>query len=413
MGRSSVFNAALIWLTAAFFCFASVYNVSIVAPDAPHNPLDEAAHLSYAINLITQHRWWPDFNDFPFYFANTTYSIHYDTAYRINYLNHPPTFYWLAKLLSFAIGTLTLWHYRAISILFVIAAMAAHAATGTRRATTPRTVLIYAMLPFLLYVYYQMSYYNNDAMALLGGAIATYASIDWFEGRKVRRAFSCMLLGLAFASVKLTALMLVGGYVAAGLLLDGSARRALKGRDWAVGACVLAALVAPYLVMALQWGSPAPTTPGQLAQLSHPMIAGKPAAGMVWTYLPKIGWAEAKPLDFLHWLERFILNFADQSIGDFNCVPLLVIPFCFAVQLIRTRGLTRPPAGTDNRIACACMLATIPTLIIHMVFSWGRYQKYGWMIDSFVRYYFPLLSAYGITCIAGLQQFVGGKGKSG
>ena len=341
----------------------------------PFNGLDEQGHISYTIHLIHDHRWWPDFLHFPMVDLATGATL--DTP---NYINHPPTFYWPMKVLSEAFPSLAPLHFRYFSLALSLLAMLLYMRLGAALAMPLAGTILYALFPFLLYLHVQIGFYSNDAMALLGGLVATHASLHWLNAENPPRALIWMLLGVLLASVKLTSLLLVGSYVAMCLLLRLRALFALPNYLLLVGLIVALICAAPYAYLFVAFGSPAPKTIGQIAQLNE-------CLGCTHHNMP-----------FHEWLGYFLGQFANQlAVIELTFLPILAY-IAALLAVLRPRALHAQPL---RAMAVASAVATLLTLTIHTAFSWQRYREYGWIFDSLLRYYLPLIGAYAaVTCHA-------------
>lgn len=361
----------------------------------PFGWVDEQAHYSYVQHLIQQHRWWPDFEHFPM--ADTVTKAPIATP---NYLNHPPTFYWLMKLVQLTFPTLP---PRIVPCFFYLLSVGLYFWHGYKLILPKSATLLYTALPFLLYVFFWIGFYNNDSLAILGGMLATCASLDWLRNHRPSRAFVMMLLGLSLASVKLTALLLVGLYVMTILYLTRASWHRISPLGWAGTAALMIILSAPYVYFALYEGGFAPETFGQ-----HYALTIKSAKEFGWPSLPR--------MDFLPWLWTFLKGFAalgvilhDGELPSFVLLKITILSLLMIVlssifiPLLSPRALHSEAGRPLFKMTQATSVATFLTLAIHVGFSWPRYQQYGWMIDNFVRYYFPLLAAYGTVCAGALM----------
>lgn len=369
------------------FAFCVLANVARNPLDAPDTQIDEQAHLSYAFTLIAQDRWWPDYTHFPMVNRTTQQPLT-----DVNYLNHPPTFYWLAKLLTH-VTTVDGTVLRYVSLALTLAAMALYARIGQRLALPAMGTLLYAMLPFLIFMHLQVGFYNNDAAAILGGMLVVRASLSWFRGERIPQAFWLVMLGLALASVKLTAFMLVALYALCCLMLRRPQLRQLKMHHWLAACLIGAALLAPYVMLFLQTGSLAPETLGQQLVMAH-----HPAEG--WSRVPILGWVPQERMEFLPWLLTFLRNFVNQVAGFDPSIVALGLIFLGFIASARQRAET-----PLQQIMLACCATSAMMLLVHIAFSWPRYHRYGWLLDSGLRYYFPLLAAYGAVCAGGIGQW--------
>ena len=324
-----------------------------------------------------------DFHHFPLYDLATDKALHTP-----NYDNHPPTFYWLAKIVHAAWPTLTPQDYRNAALLTTIAAMALYTFIGIRLAMPLIGNVVYALMPWMINMHLQTGFYNNDCAAILGGMLVVYASLLWFARERLNQAYWLGLFGLALASVKLTAFLLVGLYALTCLLLEFRAARAIAWRCWAFAVAVGILILLPYAYLIQLTGSPAPETPGQILLMTHH------PAGDNWSRILIRGWVQEPRMDFPHWLLSFLHDFVVQLDSfDLTFLPLLLI----ALTLLRAtlQSQTRTPVSRMQR---AGLISTGITLAIHATFAWGRYLHYGWRLDSGLRYYFPLLALYGSAC---------------
>jgi hypothetical protein len=394
--HSVAFRAICLWLGFFLLCTFIVTNTLLPhGTTFPFGWVDEQAHYSYVQHLIQQHRWWPDFMHFPLV----------DTVTRVpnavpNYLNHPPTFYWLMKVVQITFPTLP---PRIVPCCFYLLAIGLYFWHGYKLVPTKTATLLYTALPFLLCVYFWVGFYNNDSAAILGGMLATFASLDWLRNHRPRRACLLMLFGVSLASVKLTALLLVGLYVMAILLLTRSSWHEIPARGWIGAGGLMLLLSAPYLYFALYEGGFAPETLGH-----HYALTIKSAKEFGWPSLPR--------MDFLPWLWTFLKGFAslgivlhEGSLPSFVVLKITILPLlmiicsCIFIPLLSPHALHSEAYRSFLKITQATAIATFLTLAIHVGFSWPRYQHYGWMIDNFIRYYFPLLAAYGTVCASAVM----------
>lgn len=381
--QKSPFISIILWLGFAIFLLLTLNNIAQHPLTEPFNQIDEQGHISYAMDLVQRHHWWPDYGHF---FMYDMVSQHEIAA--LNYINHPPTFYWLTKLATLLIPGFSPAYFRIVAQIFYGMAILIYWRIGHRRLRSIAAALWYVLVPFLLYVFLQIGFYNNDSLAMLGGMITGAASLHWFEGHRPLRAYWWMVLGLALATVKLTSALLIGSYVAACLWFGAKSTRSIPARDRWLGALLLTITAIPYAYFTLQFGSPTPETPGQTALIALPETLEPAHDGMRWIFTTKHEWCEQPPLHFFGFLLVFLGNFADQlRVTELTFVPLLVIMASLCYAAIAPSSI-RP-------LARATLLATWITLAIHAGFSWQRYQRLGWMLDSFVRYYFPLLGVYG------------------
>lgn len=382
--RYGVLLASFFLLSYTVYMSLFVYNM-----DIPNSNVDEPAHIEYALYLIKHHCWWVDFNNFPIVHQNDFFPPGVPKNHLTqNYLNHPPTFYWMAKAIHALIPSLPLLKYRVMSYILLLVSMGIYARIGARCVNNLLPATWFAALPFLFYFKFLTGFFSNDSACFLGGMLSVAASLRWFQGECPRSSYAIMLVGLALASVKLTSFLLVGSYVLMCLTFNPS-RDQLKLFQWLCGALVVAILTLPYLKLIILYGSPAPETVGRMQLVYPPKTLGSAAPGMRWEFLAHRGWIQHHPFDFFDFTVTFLTDFADQiSMPEITFLPLLVISASLLFFLIRPSPM--------RSLALVTMFATILTLAIHIAFTWRQYLQSGHMDGAFVRYYFPLLGAYGL-----------------
>lgn len=328
-----------------------------VAPTPyPHAVTDEQAHYSYLQTMAQPGTWWPDFKHFLMVDAQTN-----QFTAQLNYLNHPPSFYWLGKPLPHA--SITQW--RALMMALFGVSMAFYSWLGYRRQWNLGPTVAFALLPIALLLPLQYGFISNDSVALLGGMLVV-AGLEYAATLPTRRTALILCIGLALCSVKLTAFLLVGFFLLAYCLPQSSTKR-----FWVPLLLTGLVLATPYLFLWLQYSSPAPNTPGQIAMLQAPSLRqGMP--------VEQLGW--------FAWLRLWLFTFANQYSGSgIIALPVLALFGCLVL------GAHQPG------YARAALLATLVTLSLHLIFSWPRYRQYAWFYDACIRYYFPLLPAYAIS----------------
>lgn len=375
----------ILWIGFLALCILSLHNIQ--EHPSPFNQIDEHGHLSYALHLITHQRWWPDFSDFRMFDVPTGTELT-----TLNYINHPPTFYWLAKLMDILFPWWQPVHLRAMALTFYLLAMLLYTRIGTSLHLTPSASMLYALMPLLLYMHLQIGFYNNDALCMLGGMVATSASLLWFRGHHPTQAWRWMWFGVLFASMKLTALLLVGTYVLACLMLRRTQLRSLTFGGWLYGIAVAILCIAPYLYMTIAFGSPAPNTAGQLAKLAECLHCT--TQGL------------APEASFIQWLPFFLSKFADQlSAAETTFLPIALYVLSLATLCVRlSLNTAADPSNPMAAMATASAAATCFMLIVHTIFSWQRYRDYGWIFDGLLRYYLPLIGAYAAVSAHALAQ---------
>ncbi len=356
----------------------------------PAPTMDEHAHISYTLDLIRKQAWWPDFQNFPL-----TDFVSGTITEQTNYLNHPPTFYWLMKLVHAAFPSASLIDFRLLTIGFTMLAIAITMRIGYLLELSVPATGVFALCPLLMHVQQLSGFYNNDSLAVLGGSVCCLGSFYWLNTHRYRSGFFAMLLGIALASVKMTGFLLTTLYVVTLLALRPELRKRLPRMVWVFAITIFGALTLPYLNFWIAYGSPVPTTAGQAQWL---LVQSQQIGWLYDQHLPFIPW-------MLHVLSMFTNQFPDRS--ELTLLPLLWLPTAFSLSFKRSSG-----APAINTMVRASGAATLFLLLAHFAFSWPRYLTYGWMGDALLRYYFPLLPAY-CAAAAYLYQWLSKRCKSG
>jgi hypothetical protein len=165
-----------------------------------------------------------------------------------------------------------------------------------------------------------------------------------------------------------------------------------------VGLIVIAALlaVAPYVALLVQYGSPTPRTPGQIAMIKSGALA--------------VGWDSAErmtPASYaVHFVSEFVLEWM-PILKPRNALnyAALAIPITAALCalvgfLVTARRIGSEKAGPLDIVVAAGMLAFAGTFLIHGIFSYGLHAEFGWQTTAYPRYYLPLAA---IVPLAGLS----------
>jgi hypothetical protein len=354
---------------------------------------DEVAHASYVAHLQHSGETWPAFEAMrmldPSSFGFTS---------EANYLDHPSPYY----LLLARIGPTLEGHPEAIlfdrlfNVLLVAIGLAALMAVGLVTKLPRLTLYAYivpiAAIPVLAPL---AGAINNDNAAFAGGGIATLAALQLLNTES-RAWLIAALGGVILASwAKFTALLLVGGLVG-GVLLWLLWRGRLPSR-W-VGLIVIAALlaVAPYVALFVQYGSPTPRTPGQIAMIKSGALA--------------VGWDSAErmtPASYAaHFVSEFVLEWM-PTLKPRNALNYaeLMIPVTAALCavagfFVAVQRIAYEKAGPLDIVVAAGMLAFAATFLLHGIFSYELHTEFGWQTTAYPRYYLPLAA---IVPLAGLS----------
>jgi hypothetical protein len=385
--------------TTNFFVAAVILGLFVLsaALSAERKPIsagfDEVAHASFVAHIQRSGDAWPDLNSMrlidPQSFQFTGHA---------NYLNHPPPFYGLLAVLGPRLEgrPQALLAHRLIDVAIAAIGFAALLGLGLA-ARFPRHefyafAVPLACIPVLVPI---AGAINNDNLAFLGGAVATLGA--WQLVATDRRGWLAVALAgvIAASWAKLTGLLLSGamlGAVIAYLLW----RRRLHLSLLVPIALAFALAAAPYIIFVVQYGSPTPQTPAQIALLAD----NARAAG--WTDLPR----NSFPGYFVYFIIAFIADWM-PALGDRNAlqysmltIPVAALGCALAGIALSLRRLWRRQDSALDVVVIAGTVALVATFAIHIPYSYGRYLATGWLMDAYPRYYLPLAA---IVPLAGLS----------
>jgi len=354
---------------------------------------DEVAHASYVAHIQHSGDAWPDLKS-----MRLLDPRNFQFTADANYLNHPPPFYDLLAAFGPRLEgrPQALLAHRLIDIAIAAIGFAALLGLGLA-ARFPRQefyafAVPLACIPVLVPI---AGAINNDNLAFLGGAVATLGA--WQLITTARAGWlGVALLGLIAASwAKLTGLLLIGamlGAVIAYLLW----RRRLRWSVLGPIALAFALAAAPYIIYAVQYGSPTPQTPAQIALLQD----GARIAG----------WAELPRKSFPAYIVYFVIAFVADwmpALGERNvlqysmlAIPAAALGCALAGIVLSLRRLWRHQEAALDVIVIAGTVALVATFAIHVTYSYGRHLATGWLMDAYPRYYLPLAA---IVPLAGLS----------
>ena len=354
---------------------------------------DEVAHASYVAHIQHSGDALPDLTSMRLLDPQ---SFQFTGA--ANYLNHPPPFYDLLAVLGPRLEgrPQALLAHRLIDIAIASLGFAALLGLGLV-ARFPRHefyafAVPLACIPVLVPI---AGAVNNDNLAFLGGAVATLGA--WQLIATDRAGWLAVaLFGLIAASwAKLTGLLLVGamlGAVIAYLLW----RQRLRWSLLLPIALAFALAAAPYIIYAVQYGSPTPQTPAQMALLQD----GARTAG--WADLPR----KSFPAYIVYFVIAFVADWM-PALGERNvlqysmlAIPVAALGCALAGIAVSLRRLWRRQETALDVVVVAGTVALVATFAVHVTYSYGRHVATGWMMDAYPRYYLPLVA---IVPLAGLS----------
>ncbi len=380
--------AAAILVLFALACVASTMRMDDVTTG-----FDEPAHASYVAHIQHTGDAWPALENMRLLDPQT-----FQFTGEPNYLNHPPIFYALLA----AIGPKlegrpqALVAYRLFDVALVAIGFAALLALGLNAQFSRPEFYAYAMpLAWIPVLVPLAAAVNNDDPAFLGGALATLGVWQLVAtGRGFWLAFA--LVGVVAAGwAKLTGLLLTAAMVSTAityLLWRGRMRW-----TWTIAAgFALALAAAPYAIYVMQYGSPTPATPAQIALIE----TGARAAG----------WADLPRKSFPDYLAHFIVAFIRDwmpALGTWSAFNYAM----FAVPVAALAGAMAGFAASLRRLWCRAettldvvvlcgTLALTATFALHVGYSYARHVATGWLLDAYPRYYLPLAA---IVPLAGLS----------
>jgi len=354
---------------------------------------DEVAHASYVAHIQHSGQFWPALED-----MRMLEPVQFHFTATPNYLNHPSPYYALLAMFG---PTLeghpdAIFIHRLINIVFAALGTAALLMIGIDARWPAPVFYAYAVplacVPVLIPL---AGAINNDNAAFAGGAFTMLGSWQLMASGRLRWLLLALAGVLIAAWAKLTGLMLAGGLLG-GVLLWLMWRR--RFRAWWIAPLALTAALAaaPYIALIVQYGSPTPNTPGQLALLQD----GAHVAG----------WDNAVRMAPLSYAAYFIVYFVLEWMPTLMprnalnygalIVPIVTALFALAGIALSLRRIARSTESALDVVVAAGALTFAATFIIHIIFSYQRHLAFGWMMDAYPRYYLPLIA---IVPLAGLS----------
>lgn len=354
---------------------------------------DEIAHTSYVAHIQHSGEAWPALNSMRLLDPHS-----FEFTGEANYLNHPPMFYTLLAALGPTLEgrPRALFAHRLIDTAIAAIGFAALLGLGIAARFAKNEFYAYAVplacIPVLAPI---AGAVNNDNLAFLGGALAMLGCWQLIATDRGTWLAVALIGVVAAAWAKLTGLLLTGAMVSA-VVAYLAWRRRLPW-TWAIGVLfALAIAAAPYAIYILQYGSPTPQTPAQIALIAD----GARAAG--WTDLPR----RSFPGYLVYFVGAFVADWM-PALGTRNplnhamlVIPVAALGCALGGLVVSLRRLWRHRETALDVIVIAGALAIAATFAIHVSYSYGRYAATGWLMDAYPRYYLPLIA---IVPLAGLS----------
>jgi hypothetical protein len=361
---------------------------------------DEVAQASYVAHLQHSGETWPAFEDMRMLDPSS-----FRFTGEQNYLDHPSPYYVLLARMGPSLEghPEAILYDRLFNVLLVAIGLAALMAVGLV-AKLPRLALYAYIVPVagIPLLAPLAGAINNDNAAFAGGGIATLAALQLLSTES-RAWLMAALCGVILASwAKFTALLLVGGLVG-GVLLWMLWRGRLPSR-W-LGLIAIAALlaVAPYVALFVQYGSPTPRTPGQIAMIKSSALA--------------LGWDSAERMTPASYAGHFIAEFVREWMPTLKprnalnyaalTIPITAALCAFVGFLVAVQRIAHEKAGPLDIVVAAGTLAFAGTLLIHGVFSYQLHTEFGWLTSAYPRYYLPLAAVValaGVSLLGAIKQ---------
>jgi hypothetical protein len=321
-----------------------------------------------------------------------------------NYLNHPPLFYALLA----AIGPRlegrpqALLTQRLIDVAIAALGFAALLWLGLAAQFPRQEFYAYAVplacIPVLAPIAGSI---NNDNLAFLGGALTMLGAWQLVATGRGGWLAVALIGVVAAAWAKLTGLVLTGAMTSAVVFYLVWRKRAPW--PWLLAlALTLTLAAAPYAIYLVQYGSPTPQTPAQVALIAD----GARAAG--WTDLPRKSFA-----DYLGWFAAAFIADWMPSLGArsiFNyamlAIPVTALACAFAGIALSLRRLRRRQETALDVVVLAGASALAANFALHVVYSYQRHLATGWLMDAYPRYYLPLMAVVplaGLSLLAAIE----------
>lgn len=391
--------------TANFFVAAVIFALFVIAAlvSAERKDItqgfDEVAHVSYVAEIQHTGSAWPDLEKMHLLDPRT-----FQFTAKPNYLNHPPFFY---ALLAFA-GPALEGHPGAVLadrlIDIAIAACGFAALLGLALAARLPRYEFYAYavplacIPVLVPI---AGAVNNDNLAFLGGALTLLGAWQMLASDR-GGWFALALVGVIVAGwAKLTGLALTGAM--ASIIMVYLIWRRRWRWPWTIGVA-LAFLVAaaPYILLMMQYGSPAPVTVGQIAMLkSDAQTLGLDA-------LPRKSFAAYLGYFVVGFIVEWMPALSPRSVLNYAmlAIPVAALICALAGAALSLRRLWRRQETALDVVTVAGMASVAATFALHVRHSYADHLATGWLMEAYPRYYLPLVAVVplaGLSLLAAVQ----------
>jgi hypothetical protein len=382
--RSSWIVTFLLAALIAGLCFHEAAGIAF-----PYGNIDEQAHMAYAMHLVEYKAFFPPLAQMQLYdFAQMRWSG------EPNFINHPPLAYHLLNLFTDfdPLGP----DARKASISFFAMGFAAML-FGLHLTGLFSNLGLSAVTMFCVLLKLQRfgETFSNDSIAFLGGSLVFLATVMlWKPPVSTRSAHAALLtggLGTALCiAAKLNAAVLAGMFALVTLLFFAQRESSAFARlsKTLLLLIFLACLAAayPYLYFVQEFGSPAPTTPGQIKMMSVGLDAARFGFG---AYL-------------FQSLKGALENAGPDAIVTYGIFAAVT---CAAAVAASFQKGPETGAFPLRPVARAAVIATGLTLVLHLGFSFQRHLRYGWQPELYPRYYFPLLGPYLLLFFSAAMRF--------
>jgi hypothetical protein len=370
-------------ITLCFVLIAGAFAYTIPFPGG----FDEAAHVSYIIHLVKNHSIMPDFYNFPLYYGNVIHS---------NYLTHPPLYYVIMKPFVKLLQPLSshdLISLRIINITFTYFAVLLTLLIGFKTNWNRLCFSVFAILvvtvPNLSPIAGSIS---NDNLAILGGCLSIFGIHKILTQEEVSKALFLALFGFFLASsAKFTALLLTGIFLLTAFVYLCLTKRyhVFAHKSFKVGLILCLLSLIPYCIFLLQFGSPVPSTPGNLECIARTAS--------------ERGWDDIR-LSFSQYAIYFVhMMAANWPAFGRPYHPIILPGICLFVLsfmglvLSARRCVLGTQSAIDIIIICGGV-SFVVTILVHFVWAYINHTNTGWLADMHPRYYFPLLPIMPAAC---------------